>query len=196
MQIVLASSSPYRASLLRRLLETFAIDAPDVDETALPGEIGTQLARRLAAEKAHKVAGRHPQSLIIGSDQVAILRQIDGTSLNIGKPGDFDTAAAQLAQCSGREVDFLVACHLVNTQNGSQTAFEDSYTVRYKTLSADTIARYLHRDQPYDCAGSIRTEGLGVALIEAQRGSDPTTLIGLPLIALASALEKHGVCII
>ena len=195
-RIVLASGSRYRRDLLKRLLHDFCIDVPDIDESPLAGESGEQMARRLAAAKARQVATRHSNSIVIGSDQVAILRQNDGNSQKLGKPGNFAKAADQLALCAGQRVDFFVACYLLDSNSGQQQAFDDCYSVRYKLLSTAMIERYLRRDKPYDCAGSIRTEGLGVALLDEQSGGDPSSLIGLPLMALASALEEFGVQVI
>jgi len=196
MKIVLGSSSIYRAQLLARILTHFNIDSPSIDETPHGGESPERLAIRLAREKAQAVGDRHPESLVIGSDQVAILRENGSKAHILGKPGNFEVAKAQLARCSGQCVDFAVACCLLNTISGKLIEFQDTYSVRYKTLSADTIARYLQRDKPYDCAGSIKSEGLGVALLASQSGSDPSTLIGLPLMALSNALESQGVRII
>lgn len=196
MKIVLGSSSIYRAQLLARIVTNFNIDSPSIDETPLADEPPERLAIRLAREKAQAVGDRHPESLVIGSDQVAILRENSGYTHTLGKPGNFEVATAQLARCSGQRVDFVVACCLLNTTSGKLIEFQDTYSVRYKTLSDDTIGRYLQRDKPYDCAGSIKTEGLGVALLDSQSGNDPSTLIGLPLMALSIALESQGVRII
>ncbi|MBT8149682.1 MAG: Maf family protein [Gammaproteobacteria bacterium] len=194
--LVLASGSRYRRDLLKRLLDDFSIDPPNIDENPLAGESGEQMARRLAHAKALQVAERHNHSIIIGSDQVAILRQNDGTSLKLGKPGSFSKAARQLALCAGNRVDFFVACCVLDSGSSQQAAFDDCISVRYKKLSSSAIERYLQRDKPYDCAGSIRTEGLGIALLDELRGSDPGSLIGLPLIALAKALEKFDIRVI
>ncbi|MDG1661775.1 MAG: Maf family protein [Pseudomonadales bacterium] len=196
MKIVLGSSSIYRAQLLARILTDFDIDSPSIDETPLADEPPERLAIRLAREKAQAVGDRHPQSLVIGSDQVAILRENGGHTHILGKPGNLEAATAQLARCSGQRVEFAVACCLLNTISGKLIEFQDTYRVHYKTLSDDTIARYLQRDKPYDCAGSIKTEGLGIVLLASQSGSDPSTLIGLPLMALSNALESQGVRII
>ncbi len=186
--IVLASSSPYRRQLLERLRLPFATEAPDVDERGGPGETAPQLARRLAALKAHAVAQRHPQAIVIGSDQVA---EMDGTA--IGKPGAHEAALAQLLQMQGREVVFHTALAVVRHSDGRSYADCVDTTVRFRRLPRDTLDAYLRLEQPYDCAGSAKIESLGIFLVESVRSDDPTALIGLPLISLTSMLAAFGI---
>lgn len=196
MKIVLASSSRYRAGLLRRLVEDFDSDSPHIDESQRSGESGAELASRLAREKAAAVAARHPDALLIGSDQVALLHAGEVAEVMLGKPGNFERARQQLAACSGREVTFLTACCVLDSRSGRAVEFSNACRVQYRELSASKIDAYLRREQPYDCAGSIKTEGLGIALLSAQHGSDPTALVGLPLMQLAQVLEDFGYKII
>ena len=194
MAIVLASSSPYRQALLERLGEHFSVDSPDIDERRREGESAAQTAARLATEKARAVAQRWPTRLIIASDQVASLD--DGTGeQQLGKPGNYHNAFEQLRRCSGQRVDFYTACCLLNGENGNQREFIERYSLYFRPLSEAQIDRYLQREKPYDCAGSIKSEGLGSALITRHQGDDPTGLIGLPLIQLSAALaaENHPV---
>jgi septum formation protein len=184
--LVLASTSRYRRELLWRLSLPFTVARPDVDETPRPGEAPADLARRLAEAKAREVARRHPGAWVLGSDQVA-----DRDGLPLGKPGDRDTARAQLAAASGREVLFHTAFSLVR-DDGPALAGLDLTRVRFRTLSDDEILRYLDAEQPWDCAGSFKCEGLGISLFEAIENRDPTALIGLPLIAVAAALRQAG----
>lgn len=188
--IVLASTSPYRAQLLQRILPGFLVEAPDVDESALPGESPDALARRLAESKALAVAKRHRSALVIGSDQVAA---VDGQVL--GKPHQPARARGQLEACSGRAVEFHTGLCLVDTRvPGAMIRTEVDLTrVHFRALSGDEIARYVERDEPLDCAGSFRVERLGVALFERIDGSDPTALIGLPLIRVCRMLRAAGV---
>jgi septum formation protein len=189
--LILASTSAYRRELLARLGLPFEVAAPQVDETALPQEAPQDTARRLAQAKAAAVAARYPQAVVIGSDQVAVL---DGTPL--GKPGNHANALRQLKAMRGREVVFHTAlCVCGAAGAGTQTRVVPYY-VRFRNYSDAEIESYLQREQPYDCAGSARCEGLGIALIAAMRGSDPTALIGLPLIALTEMLAAHGVSVL
>jgi septum formation protein len=185
--LVLASTSPYRRELLERLRIPFETARPDVDEGPLPGETPAALAERLAMEKGRAVARRKPQSWVIGADQVA---EIDG--LVLGKPGSFERAADQLAAASGRRVAFHTAVCLVRETPAKVVRFVDRTDVLFRALSAQEIERYLHAEQPYDCAGSFKCEGLGIALFDAIESRDPTALIGLPLIGLAKALRQVG----
>lgn len=189
--LVLASSSRYRQGLLERFGLPFECSAPDVDESPQGDETPSALALRLAETKAKVVARQRPGALVIGSDQVA---QLDGEIL--GKPGDAATAQAQLVRASGREVEFLTAVALVDGSNGAILRHVDRTVVRFRTLAAEEIARYVARDRPLDCAGSFRSEGLGVVLFEQISSEDPTALVGLPLIALARMLRQAGVIII
>ena len=184
--LVLASTSRYRRELLGRLNLPFEPDRPEVDESALPGESPAQLATRLAEAKARAVAGRHPGAWVIGSDQVA-----DRDGLALGKPGDRDTALAQLLAASGRSVHFHTAWCLLGPQQ-QRVAGHDLTEVQFRRLESEEILRYLDTEQPYDCAGSFKCEGLGIVLFEAIQTRDPTALVGLPLIALSQALRVAG----
>jgi len=173
--------------LLERLQIPFEVDRPEVDETPLPGEAPPDLVLRLSRAKAAAVAQRHPNALIIGSDQVAT---IDGQIL--GKPGNRDNAVRQLRQLSGRSVDFLTGVCVHDARNGRQSARLVPCSVGFRTLDNATIERYLAKEQPYDCAGSAKVEALGIALLTRIEGADPNALIGLPLIALVDLLAEHG----
>ncbi|MEO1765620.1 Maf family protein [Thiobacter aerophilum] len=188
MRLVLASSSPYRRQLLARLMLPFDVMSPDVDETPLAGEKPWDTALRLAKLKAEAVARRHPAALIIGSDQVAVLDEAP-----LGKPGSFENAKKQLLAASGREVVFHTALALLNAATGRIQARVVPFTVKFRSLTAAQIERYLEREQPYDCAGSAKSEGLGIVLIERFYGDDPNALVGLPLIALVDMLREEGV---
>lgn len=185
--LVLGSTSPYRRELLARLGLPFETARPEVDETPLPLESPRHLARRLAAAKAEAVAQRFRDAWVIGSDQVA---ELDGQAL--GKPGSFERAADQLAAASGREVRFHTAVCMLNLGEPRRHEFQDVTIVRFRRLDNATIERYLHAEQPYDCAGSFKAEGLGISLFEAIESLDPTALVGLPLIAMAEALRTIG----
>jgi septum formation protein len=185
--LFLASTSPYRRELLARLRIPFEAARPDVDESPHPGEPAAALAERLAAAKAQSVARRHPGAWVIGSDQVA---ELDGHVL--GKPGSFERAADQLAAASGRKVAFHTAVSVVRDGERRAFRFRDRTEVVFRPLAAAEIERYLHAEQPYDCAGSFKCEGLGISLFEAIHTRDPTALVGLPLIDLAKALRQAG----
>ena len=185
--LILASTSRYRSELLARLRLPFDAVAPEVDETPRPGEAPRALAERLALAKARAVAARFPQAIVIGSDQVADLH---GTAL--GKPGTHARAAAQLARMSGQRVVFQTAVAVVCQATGYQGQELAAVEVQFRTLAADEIERYLHAEQPYDCAGSAKSEGLGIALLNAIVSDDPTALIGLPLIRTANLLRAAG----
>ena len=187
MKLVLASTSRYRRELLARLQLPFESAAPDVDETALRGETPPQTALRLAQLKARAVAQKFPAALIIGSDQVATL---DGAQ--IGKPGGHARALAQLKSMQGRAVVFHTALCLLNSASGRMQVREVPVTVHFRQLSDAQIEAYLRKEQPYDCAGSAKSEGLGIALVERYEGDDPNALIGLPLIALTDMLRGEG----
>jgi len=186
--IVLGSTSRYRAELLRRLLVDFEQAAPGTDEAPLPNEAPAVRALRLAIAKATAVAHEHPNTLVIGSDQVAELG-----GLILDKPGTAERARAQLAASSGREVHFHTALCLLDTRDGRRHTHVDHTRVRFRTLDAGEIARYVEHEQPLDCAGSFKCEGLGISLFEAIDNHDPSALIGLPLIALARLLREAGV---
>ena len=183
--LILASTSAYRRDLLQRLRLPFDCARPQVDEAALPGESPAALARRLARAKATAVAARHPDAWVIGSDQVA---DLDGQVL--GKPGGRAAAIAQLTAMAGREVDFHTAVCLCRGDRTLDAA--DLTRVRLRPLATDDIERYVDAEQPFDCAGSFKCEGLGIALFEAIETRDPTALVGLPLIALAGLLREAG----
>lgn len=185
--LVLASTSRYRRELLARLALPFETAAPDVDETLRAGEAPRELALRLALEKAQAVAARKPQAIVIGSDQVADLH-----GQPLGKPGTHERAAAQLARMSGQTVLFHTAVAVVQASRGFAQSSLATVTVRFRTLDAATIERYLLAEQPYDCAGSAKSEGLGIALLQAIESDDPTALIGLPLIRTAQLLRAAG----
>jgi len=186
--LVLASSSPTRRELLARLGLPFECQVPQVDESALPGETPVALATRLACAKAAAVAADRPAHLIIGSDQVAV---VDDCVL--GKPGDRPRAVAQLALAAGRVMVFQTAVCLLNSATGQTAVRLVPFEVALRRLDAADIERYLDREQPFGCAGSLRSEGLGVTLCERMSGDDPTALLGLPLIALCELLRAQGV---
>lgn len=185
--LVLGSTSPYRCVLLARLGVAFESARPEVDESPLLGETPEALAIRLAAAKARAVAERYPDAWVIGADQVA---ELDGNAL--GKPGSFERAADQLSAASGRRVAFHTAVSLYRRAEHRAIAFHDRTFVVFRALDNAEIERYLHAEQPYDCAGSFKAEGLGITLFESIETTDPTALVGLPLIALASALRRVG----
>jgi len=191
--LVLASTSRYRRELLSRLTPHFRQVAPHADETPHAGETAGGLAARLAASKARAVAARCPESIVIGSDQAA---ECDGVV--IGKPGSIADGCAQLAAASGRVVVFHTALCVVDTRGGGllEHAAVDITRVFFRGLDADEIERYMKREQPLDCAGSFKAEGLGIALFERIESQDPTALIGLPLIALCRLLRAAGVALI
>jgi septum formation protein len=184
--LVLASTSRYRRELLGRLGLPFEVDRPEVDETPLAGESPADTAVRLARAKALAVAQRHPGAWVIGSDQVA---DLDGRAL--GKAGGREPALAQLQACSGKRVVFQTALCLVRAGDSSLAAL-DLTEVVFRTLGREEILRYLDAEQPYDCAGSFKCEGLGITLFDAIHSQDPTALVGLPLIALSRALREAG----
>lgn len=185
--LVLASTSPYRRELLARLGLPFDVARPEVDETPLAGETPEAQAIRLADAKAGAVATRYPAGWVIGSDQVA---QLDGSAL--GKPGSFERAADQLAAASGKRVAFYTAVCLYSFADRRTLTMRDTTIVQFRSLDASEIERYLHAEQPYDCAGSFKAEGLGITLFESIQTSDPTALIGLPLIGLSRLLRDAG----
>ena len=191
LRLILASSSPYRRALLERLRLPFEVKTPAVDESALPGEGAPDMALRLAQAKARKVGAVSPASLVIGCDQVAML---DGTSL--GKPASHDDAVVQLTAMRGREVVFHTALALLNTISDSLQLASVPATVHFRDYSDREIERYLVLEQPYDCAGSAKIEGLGIALVERIVTDDPSALIGLPLMRLTTMLRNEGVAVV
>ena len=186
--LVLASSSPYRRALLERLRLPFDCQAPEIDESPQPGESPEQLVCRLAGEKSRALASRYDQHLIIGSDQVAAL---DGQPL--GKPHTFERAREQLRSASGASVTFYTGLCLHNSQSGHTQTACVPFTVHFRPLDDACIERYLRLEQPYDCAGSFKSEGLGISLFRSTSGEDATSLIGLPLIRLVDMLLAEGV---
>ncbi len=185
--LVLGSTSPYRRELLARLGLAFTSDAPRVDETPHPGETPVALARRLALAKAREVAARHPQAIVIGSDQVA-----DLAGQPLGKPGTHERAMAQLRAMSGRTVIFQTALAVACVDSGFEQSDLAAVEVHFRHLNDEEIERYLRAEQPYDCAGSAKSEGLGIALLDAIHSDDPTALVGLPLIRTARLLRAAG----
>ena len=186
-QLILASTSPYRRELLARLALDFEVVAPEVPEDHLSGESPTDRALRLATAKAQAVSTRHPQALVLGSDQVAVC---GGEILD--KPGDARRCHEQLLRLSGHTAHFYTACLLHGARAGLHLAHVDTTTVVFRELSASEIDRYIAREQPFDCAGGFRAEASGIALFDCIESQDPTALIGLPLIWLAGALRAAG----
>jgi MAF protein len=191
MKLILASTSPYRKTLLERLQLDFQCASPDVDETPVQGESVENMVTRLARLKAEAVAENHPDALVIGSDQSAVL---DGEILT--KSGNFDNAVKQLQKASGKRIVFQTGLCLLNTRTGKAQTASIPYTVVFKTLTHAMIENYLEKEKPYNCAGSFKSEGLGIALFEKFEGEDPNALIGLPLIKLIEMLENEGFSII
>lgn len=189
--LVLASTSPFRRELLARLGLPFAVCAPAIDEEALPGEGATDLVARLAEQKACAATSQWPAALIIGSDQVAVL---EGEI--IGKPGNHQLAVTQLSKASGQTVTFYTGLCLLDNRSGQRQLAVEPFRVVFRTLTTEMIEAYLHREKPYQCAGSFKSEGLGITLFERLEGDDPTSLIGLPLIRLTRMLEAAGVHIL
>lgn len=185
---MLASSSTYRKTLIARLGFDCRTVAPDIDESALPAEPPAATALRLAQAKARRIAEREPAALIIGSDQVAVL-----DNQSIGKPGTHAAAVRQLQAMSGKTVVFHTALCLLNSETNAVQLADVPTTVRFRELDVAQIERYLQQDQPYDCAGSAKIEALGITLVERVESDDPTALIGLPLIALVTMLQKEGI---
>ncbi len=185
--LVLGSTSRYRRELLARLNVAFDVAAPDVDETPLPSEAPRALALRLALAKARAVARQHPAALVIGSDQVA-----DLAGQPLGKPGSHERAVQQLRQMRGQTVIFQTAVAVVCAATGFEQVDLAPVEVKFRPLSDDEIERYLQAEQPYDCAGSAKSEGLGIALLDAIHSDDPTALIGLPLIRTCRMLRAAG----
>ena len=185
--LVLASSSPFRRKLLTQLQVPFSVVSPDIDETAGAQEKAEELVERLAIEKAHAVGANLPDSLIIGSDQVATY---DGKI--VGKPGDRATAVKQLLAASGQTVRLYTGVALLNSNSGVIRSRVIPYEVVFRDLTLTMIQRYLEREQPYGCCGSLQADGLGVAFLTRISGDDPSALIGLPLITLSDLLAQEG----
>ena len=186
--LVLGSTSAYRRALLARLGIPFEVAAPDLDEAALPGESPAATALRLSEAKARAVAARYPDAVVIGSDQVA---DCDGRA--IGKPGDRGTAIRSLTELSGRTVVFHTGVALVDAASGRCQREIVAVTSVFRTLTLSEIETYLDREAPYDCAGAVKSEALGIVLFDSITASDPTALIGLPLIALSRMLRNEGI---
>ena len=188
--LILASSSPYRREMLSRLQIPFICQIPDIDETVLDGEDADSLVKRLSEQKARKVAVSHPDAIIIGSDQVALLNdQI------IAKSGNHDRARQQLEKLAGRNVVFKTGLCVLNAATSSVQLDCIPYYVKFRLLDTGEIQRYLEKEKPYDCAGSFKSEGLGVTLLEKMSGDDPAALIGLPLIRLSHMLRNEGIAL-
>lgn len=185
--LVLGSTSRYRRELLQRLRQPFEVAAPDVDETPAPGEAPRALALRLALAKARAVAAQHPDAVVIGSDQVA-----DLAGDPLGKPGTHERATAQLQRMRGHTVVFQTAVAVVCQATGFEQVDLAPVEVRFRDLSDTEIERYLRAEEPYDCAGSAKSEGLGISLLDAIVSDDPTALVGLPLIRTARMLRAAG----
>lgn len=186
--VILGSTSRYRKELLSRLRIPFEVCAPHVDETPLPGEAPKELALRLALAKALAVAKQNPNAVVIGSDQVA---DLDGTPL--GKPGNHTNAVLQLQKMRGKTVVFQTALSVVCVANGYQRTDLAAVRVKFRNLTDSEIESYLRAEEPYDCAGSAKSEGLGIALLDAIDNDDPTALVGLPLIRTCQMLREAGV---
>lgn len=195
MKLILGSTSPFRKVLLERLHIEFSCASPDVDETPIAGESIENMVMRLSELKADAVAAQMKMqgedALIIASDQSAVL---NGRPLT--KPGNFENAVKQLTEASGQRIVFQTGLCLLNTLTGRKQTICEPYTVAFKKLSAQKIEHYLKKEQPYNCAGSFKSEGLGVALFEKFEGEDPNSLIGLPLIKLVTMLENEGIDIL
>jgi len=189
--LILASTSRYRKELLARLGLDFSCVAPGVDETPAPGEAPIELVARLAKAKAAAVAARQPDAWVIGSDQIAVLEGPDGPTI-LGKPGTEERCQAQLQSCSGRSVEFVTAVAVMRQESNSLSEFMDRTRVKFRDLEEAVIDRYVDLERPLDCAGGFKSEGLGIALCESIDSTDPTGLIGLPLIQLSAALRAAG----
>ncbi len=189
--LVLGSTSPYRRELLQRLQIPFDVAAPDVDETPMPDETPRGLAQRLALLKARAVASIFPHAVVIGADQVA-----DLNGLSLGKPGNHENAVAQLRQMRGQTVVFQTAVAVVCLESGFEEAGLAAVRVKFRNLTDAEIENYLHAERPYDCAGSAKSEGLGVALLESIENDDPTALVGLPLIRTCKMIQAAGVALL
>jgi len=185
--LILGSTSPFRAEILQKLCVSFDTAAPDIDESTQDNETPTQLVQRLSISKAKKVAEAHPAALIVGSDQVACVEQ-----QILGKPHTHEKAVEQLRFLSGKTVSFHTGLCLFNSETGNTQSTVEVFKVHFRTLSDDQIERYLQNEQPYNCAGSFKSEALGISLFKKLEGDDPNTLIGLPLIRLVEFLSNEG----
>lgn len=187
-KIILASSSPSRRNLLNKIEISYDICAPDIDESAHTGETAIQLVERLAIAKAKAIAEQYPNSLIIGSDSVA-----DHHGEIVGKPGDYQTAKKLLKWCCGKEIKFYTGLALLNSKSGHIQSTVETYEVKYRQLTDENIDYYLHKEEPYGCAGGVKAETIGLAMFEYMRGDDFYALLGLPLLKLVGMLANEGV---
>lgn len=190
--LVLASSSPYRKQLLEKLQLPFVTASPDIDESLFKHESAKDYVRRLAIEKAKALSDQFPDHLIIGSDQCAVL-DIAGKQQILGKPHSVDNAIKQLSQSSGKTVTFLTGLCVYHSKSQHCLAIVEPFNVHFRDLTEAHIRRYIEQDMPLDCAGSFKSEGMGIRLFSALEGRDPNSLIGLPLIALVDLLQQHGI---
>lgn len=188
MNIILASSSPYRKQLLSRILDDFETESPNINEQAHVDEAPDKLAMRLAQEKAQAIAQHHQDALVIGSDQVAWL---DGQQLC--KPGNRENNIQQLMSAQGKDLTFYTGLVLINCKTGSIQRSVERYNTQFRSLTEEQISRYVDKEQAFDCAGGFKMEGRGIALFERIYGDDPNTLIGLPIIRLIKMLEQEGI---
>lgn len=188
MHLILASTSAYRKSLLQKLGLTFQCESPGIEEYSLLNETAQQLSERLAIQKARAVSNRFDAGIIIGSDQAASL----GTKI-LGKPGNHANAVKQLVLCSGKTVTFYTGLCVIDAQTGKQRSLVETYDVSFRELTINQIEQYVRDEKPFDCAGSFKSEGLGISLFNSLNGRDPNCLIGLPLIALCDVLPEFGI---
>jgi len=191
MKLVLASSSPFRKALLEKLHLQFVTDSPDIDETPLVNESIENMVKRLSEGKARALVEKHPESLIIGSDQSAAL---NGKVLH--KPGNYEVAFEQLKAASGQTITFYTGLCLLDSKTGKAETICEPFIVKFRKLSDSEIENYLKKEEPYNCAGSFKSEALGISLFESMQGTDPNTLIGLPLIQLCRMLKENGCAVI
>lgn len=187
-QLILGSSSPFRAALLDKLGLEFIQVSPAIDETPNAGETPAKLVERLSQSKAREIARSYPDALIIGSDQVAVIN-----NKILGKPGDHETALKQLKEASGRKVTFLTGLSLLNARQDHIQSVVEPFAVYFRDLSDEQIDFYLKKEQPYQCAGSFKSEGFGISLFSKLEGDDPNALIGLPLIRLVEMLQNENI---
>jgi len=189
-KLVLGSTSPFRRTLLEKLAIPFSTDSPDIDETQQPGESPEELVRRLAEAKARDVGARHPDALVIGSDQVACI-----AGRILGKPGNRANAIDQLTAASGLSVTFYTGLCLYDTRSQLAQVAVEPFVVHFRDLERAQIERYVDHEQPYNCAGSFKSEGYGITLFSALQGRDPNSLVGLPLILLVEMLDNEGIAL-
>lgn len=189
--LILASTSPFRKQLLEKLNLTFSCCSPEVDETALENETPVNLVLRLAKLKAAAGAEKYKEGVVIGSDQVAVIN-----NKIIGKPMNRETAIEQLSQASGQAITFYTGLAVHNIESGEVEAIVEPFVVHFRTLSQQAISHYIDIEQPFYCAGSFKSEGLGIALFEKLEGKDPNTLVGLPLISLIDLLQRQGITVL